>query len=72
MYCRTQYTEAEVSELSEQPSTIWESSFDCDGNCGVLARDILQVVLREAEQSIASGDGERMKRSLESLRNVPQ
>jgi hypothetical protein len=39
---------------------------------GVLARDILQVVVREAEQSIASGDAARMRRALESLRNVPQ
>jgi hypothetical protein len=23
-----------MSERSEAPSTLWESSFDCDGNCG--------------------------------------
>jgi hypothetical protein len=39
---------------------------------GSLAQDILKVVLREGEASIASGDVERMKRSLDSLRNVPR
>jgi hypothetical protein len=39
---------------------------------GALARDIVRIVIREGEASIASGDVERMKRSLESLRNVPQ
>jgi hypothetical protein len=39
---------------------------------GPLARDVLQIVIRESEASIASGDIERMKRCLESLRNVSQ
>jgi len=39
---------------------------------GTLVRDMVQIVVREGEASIASGDVERMKRSLESLRNVPK
>jgi len=39
---------------------------------GSLAQDILKVVIREGEASIASADVERMKRSLESLRNIPR
>jgi hypothetical protein len=38
---------------------------------GELAVDMLRVVIREGEESIASGDVARMRRSLESLRNVP-
>lgn len=37
---------------------------------GKLARDLLEIVLHEAETSVVSGDTTRMKRALESLRDV--